>query len=1261
MLRKDLMNGWIRRNAWLTVLAALLPVVSPAISTASSSVPAVVVSTVNTVPATGLAGDESNVVLDACGNIYAMEQYGGEVNEIPAGGGAATVVIPAGGDNYRAVPLAIDSTKSDLYFLHGDTGNAYKVPIKNCVPQPTSMVTLTSNTNGFIGNLGGISYYWNGSAIAVDSTGDIFIGSNVACCAPVNELVVEYGFNGYSTGAALLGGTTSLTDPITSIAIDASGNIYYVSGGALYELQVTTAATSTTPPAYSADPVSFGSGYTTVIGVSIDGAGNMYISDSGNSAIYEIPYETSGGTAALNPADQFIVAMGTSITIANAVAPDASGNLYYANNGSSIYKVTQGNANLGSTAVGATGSGTLNVVFNAAKTLGSISVDTGTGIFSNTGGTGACSATAYTQAEGCTVNVGFTPAVSGIASGGVVLADATGVTLATAEISGVGTGPGLTVDPGIVATFGSGYAAPTGIAIDNQGDLFFADSTKNSILEVPAGSTTAVALGSGLSSPTGVAVDGAGNVYVADTGNSKIVEIPVVNGALSTSAQTTLVSSSTIVAGMTLNQPAGVAVDSLGNLYIADTGNKRVVYLPYTGNYDLSLALTLGSGLTSPSAIALDGLGDVFVSDAAIGDVYELTAALSGGAQITVASNLSTPSALAVDASGAVFVVDQGNNKIWRIPNNSGSLDQSSAINVIGQLNSSELAIIQDPYGVAIDFAGNLYVSDNKNAAVYMVSRTSSTQSFGQWNVGETSGMLPYYVENSGNAALTLGTPYYTVTGDTTQFQLLTSEINACASGASVASGSSCSLESEFMPSTGGSYSETYTLSSNAANAAAQQLVFTGSGGVTLPTTTTLTVTSPSGNPSYDQSIILTATVIVAGTTTPVGVGAVNLVNASTGAIIQTVSLTSGTATFTLPGGGNLSGGTISFSASYTGGISGNNAYEQSTSKPATTVNIQPVASSTVLSFTTQYPNPASQTAGTAITLTANVSSTFAGEPTGSVTFTITDSGGTQVPPVTVSLTSADAGQVQYSYTPSAPANGVAYDVVAIVATYSGDSDFAGSSSTAGTFDVSPAIGSVSVTANGTSMTSGESGNSIITFTNTSYGGWQGFVGYQCLTSSLPANAICVFSPGQVTVMANTSTATYPPATTQLQVVVNNPPNSPLQSSIPWWLGGLAGMSLLWTRRRLVRGPWGRLALLIGGALLAVSAVGVMACAGSVHSIPNSTPSGSSKITVVAYSDPYLSVSKNTTQACGLNSAGNSDPTVSPCSKSTFQVSLTVQ
>jgi sugar lactone lactonase YvrE len=1256
------MNG-CTRPAWLMVLAAFLLMASPALFAAGSYVPPVVVSASSTVTATGLAWNEANVALDACGNIYAIQSPTGIVTEIPAGGGAISTVIPTDGLNYDVNNLFIDATKSNLYVTEG-AGNVYQYPITNCVVQTTSKNAYS------IGNLGAVSYYWSASAVAGDASGNVFIGTNVACCANVNELLEEN--SNSSSGAVLLG---NLANPITSITLDAAGNIYYTASGGLFELPYSSGA-------YAAAPVTLGSGFIGAVGVSLDAAGNLFVSDQGtggqyainnyypalylSSILYEIPNE--GGT--LNPADQYIVFEGsgqdTPITLSSGVAVDPFGNIYYSDGTATVYKVTLGSANLGSAAVGATGSGILDAAFNSAETVGAISVVTGTGIFSNAA-TGTCQTASFAVGSSCTVNVNFIPTVAGVASGSVVLADATGAVLTEADLSGTGTGAGLTVDPGVVSTFSSGFGAPTGAAIDNQGNLYFADSKLNEVLEVPVGasSAAAVAIASGFNAPTGVAVDGAGNVYVADTGNNQIVEIPLVNGAFKTPS--TLISSSTILAAVALNNPAGVTVDSLGNLYIADAGNKRVVYLPYVGTLDFSLAFTIGTGLTTPSAVAVDALGNVYIADAGNGNVFELLAPLNAGVQATIASNLSAPSALTVDASGSVFVVDRGNAKILRIPNEAGLLNQADAVNVIGQLNPAGTAIIQAPFGVAIDPTGNLYVSDDKNAAAYIVTRTNSTQFFGQWNTGETSGMLPYYVENSGNATLTLGTPYYTVTGDTTQFQLSTSETNACASSASVSSGSSCSLESEFAPTSSGSFSETYTLSSNAANAAAPQLTFTGSGGITLPTTTTLAVTSPSGNPSYDQAVTLTATVIVTGTTTSVGAGSVNLVNTATGIILQTAPLANGTATFTLAGG-TLSGGAISLSANYLGGASGGASYEQSSSTPSTTVNVQPVATSTTLSFTTLYPTPPSQPANTAINLTATVSSTFAGVTNGSVTFAITDSGGSQVAPATVTLQPAGAGaySATYAYTPAAPASGVAFDVISVVATYNGNADFAASSSAAGTFDVSPAIGSVSVTSSGSSIsgtpvTGGQDGEGAVTFTSISYGGWEGVVGFQCDPSTLPANAICVFSPGQVSVLPNTPSNPYPPATTKLQVIVNNPPNSPLSSAIPWWLGGIAGLSLLLTRRRWMGGAWGTLSMLIAIVLLAFSASGILACGGGAQF---KTPVGTTTITVYANADPYLApppASTVTVQPCVDPVTGAQGSTQGPCSQNTFQVSLTVQ
>jgi hypothetical protein len=142
-----------------------------------------------------------------------------------------------------------------------------------------------------------------------------------------------------------------------------------------------------------------------------------------------------------------------------------------------------------------------------------------------------------------------------------------------------------------------------------------------------------------------------------------------------------------------------------------------------------------------------------------------------------------------------------------------------------------------------------------------------------------------------------------------------------------------------------------------------------------------------------------------------------------------------------------------------------------------------------------------------------------------------------------------------------------------VVAKYSGDANYIGSS-TSGTVIV-VATAEVIVTTSGTALTSSLGGESTVTFTNTSYGGWSGVIGYQCDASTLPANSICVFSPGEVTLNDSTAGNSYPPVTTKLEVVVDNPPNSPLQSSMLWWIGGLTGVLLLFVRRRAMQGVWG--------------------------------------------------------------------------------------
>jgi sugar lactone lactonase YvrE len=1242
MVVKDRVRGFAMRGASWLVLTSVLALLAHVASASGTYVPPAVISSASSVPAPGLAIYETDPVFDACGNIYTVQSgsvysfppnyqavNGGQITEIPAGGGAVTVILPAAGPSYDTNSLAIDQAKSNLYVTEGAGGTSvFRIPIANCVPQTTQKSAIS------ISNLGAVSYYWNGSAMAADAAGDVFIATNITCCgANTNELLEE---SPAGVGTGLL---TDLAAPITSMVVDSGNNIYYVSAGALYELTYSSGG-------YSSTPVLFGGGYQTAIGVSLDNLGNMYVADSGKSkvagtsAIFEIPYEAGTG---LNANDQFIVAKDVAIT--GPAAIDSSGNLYYTNyyasdGGATILEVARGSGNLGAVAVGSTGATTLNVVFNETVKPASLGFVSSSRVISSGSGTTCAADTSYEAASTCIVSANFAPDAPGLSLGAFVMADSSGTDLATASIAGTGLGAGLTADPGTVTETGSGFKSPMSVALDASGDLFIADAGINSVWEVPEGSKTPIAIGSALNGPAGVAVDGSGNVYIADTGNNRIVEIPVVNGVLSASSQAVLISSGTKVAGSLLKEPAGVSLDALGNLYIADTDNNRVVFLPRANNWSPAGAFTLGSGFNKPLATTVTLAGLIYIADSGDGKVYSISYPTAAVGQTLVATGFNDPSALATDAAGDLFVVDKGNSRVLRIPNIAGTLATESALDVsLG---------IADPYGAAVDLKGNLYVSDNANAEAYVVTRTNSTQSFGKWNPNTTSDPASFQVENSGNQALTFDTPYFTASGDTSDFSLLSSESQACSSGGNVAAGASCTLEATFEPAALAAYSETLELMSNAKNAAAPEVVFTGTGATTVATTTTLKITSPSGTPYFGETIALEASVAASA---GVPTGSVALLVDGVQSAIGT--LTNGTALFSLPNG--LTGGSHTLQSAYQGAQTSFVVFSRSES-PVETIEVSQVATATTLSFATLYTNPPSQPAKTSITLTATVTPANGGIPTGTVDFVVGDSaGGTVTEQAILAAAGGGVFQASYVYTlPQSLPTGVSYDVISIGASYLGNVNYSGSKSAVQSFDLSPVGGSAVVTVSGTGLTP----TSALTFTNTSYGGWTGVVGYQCLSSSLPANAICVFSPGQVAVEASTSYAPYPLATTQLTVLVNNPPNSPAQSSLRWWVGALTGLLLLWARRRTKREIWKFAVLLFGAILCGISAGGLIACNSSVKFV---TPPGASTVTVIASADPYTEGSTSATQTCGIDkTTGQPSPTQPPCSQQIFQITLTV-
>ena len=451
------------------------------------------------------------------------------------------------------------------------------------------------------------------------------------------------------------------------VAVDSSGNLYIADANNHRIRKVDTAGVITTVAGTGTAGFSGDGGPATSArinspeGLAVDGSGNLYIADANNHRIRKVDtagvITTVAGTGAFGFSGDGGPATSARINSPEGLAVDGSGNLYIADR--------------------------RNHRIRKVDTAGMITTVAGTGASGDSGDGGAA-----TEAR-----ISFPEDVAADGSGNLYIADTFNDQIRKVDSSGVITTVAI---PNALR-----LRRPASVAVDGSGNLYITNTQRHRILKVDTSGVVTAAAGTGNSgfsgdgglatnnpihSPQGVAVDSSGNIYIASAVNARIRKVDT-SGVI-----TTFALGSNDVGGdggpatsALLNYPIGVAVDSSGNLYIADADNHRIRKVDTSG----VITTVAGSGNTGA------GNGD-----------------FGGDGGLATAARLSEPTGVAVDSSGNLYITDMANLRVRKV-DTSGTITTFAGTGTggfSGDRGPAAAAQIWNPVGVDVDGSGNLYI-----------------------------------------------------------------------------------------------------------------------------------------------------------------------------------------------------------------------------------------------------------------------------------------------------------------------------------------------------------------------------------------------------------------------------------------------------------------------------------------------------------------------------------------------------------------------
>jgi hypothetical protein len=239
--------------------------------------------------------------------------------------------------------------------------------------------------------------------------------------------------------------------------------------------------------------------------------------------------------------------------------------------------------------------------------------------------------------------------------------------------------------------------APSGVAIDGQGNVYIADTNNTRVRKVSPGGTISTFAGTGevgfsgdggpatsakLYAPSGVAIDGQGNVYIADTGNNRVRKVSP-GGTITTFAgggKPGVLGDGGPATSATLRKPLGAALDGQGNVYIADYENMRV------------RKVSPGGTITTIAGTGVQGF--------------------SGDGGPAISAQLRFPYGVAVDGQRNIYIADTNNNRVRKV-SPTGTITTFAGTGEVGNSGDggpATSARLQLPWGVAVDGQRNVYI-----------------------------------------------------------------------------------------------------------------------------------------------------------------------------------------------------------------------------------------------------------------------------------------------------------------------------------------------------------------------------------------------------------------------------------------------------------------------------------------------------------------------------------------------------------------------